>query len=167
LRHISNAAQFFTLSSVATPFDINLNLNMALLTNLPNELLISIISHLQSDPPILCSLSLQCRRLSSLIRPFLYKYLYLKPNKHVLLLRSINDNPQLVSFIKFVGISGNWNDLERKGLMGRLEREGVVFWSLPDAGYCGDLRLRMGEGDLRKEAGHYVEGIGRDLEGGC
>jgi hypothetical protein len=70
-----------------------------------------------------------------------------------------------VSFIKFVGISGNWNDLEGKGLMGILEREGVMFWSLPDVGYCGDLGLRMGEGDLRKEVEHCQEVIGRDLEG--
>jgi hypothetical protein len=135
---------------------------MALLTTLPNELLISIISNLQSDPQLLCSLALKCHRLSSLIRPFLYKYLYLRPNKHILLIRSINENPQLASFIKGVGVMGsNWNE----ELRGKLENEGVVFWSLPDVGCFGGLRLRTGEGDLRKKVVHCGEGDERDFEG--
>jgi hypothetical protein len=131
---------------------------MALLTTLPNELLISIISHLQSDLSLLCSLSMQCRRLSSLIRPSLYKYLYLRPNKHILLLQSINENPQLVPFIKCVGVTGNWNDQGGKGLMGRLEREGVVFWTLPDVGFLWGFENAEGGGCFDGGGGAFSGG---------
>jgi hypothetical protein len=131
---------------------------MALLTTLPNELLVSIISHLQSDLSLLCSLSMQCRRLSSLTRPFLYKYLYLRPNKHILLLRSINENPQLVPFIKYVGVTGNWNDQGGTELMGRLEREGVVFWTLPDVGFLWGFENAEGGGCFDGGGGAFSGG---------
>jgi hypothetical protein len=138
---------------------------MALLTTLPNELLVSIISRFQSHPPLLCSLYLQCRRLNSLIRPFLYKYIYIRPSKNILLLRSINVNPQLLSLIKFVGVTGNWNDQEGRELMGRLEEEGVVFWSLPNVGYCGNLRPRRVEGVLTDKVEHCRQVVEREFEG--
>jgi hypothetical protein len=101
---------------------------------------------------------MQCRRLSSLTRPFLYKYLYLRPNKHILLLRSINENPQLVPFIKYVGVTGNWNDQGGKELMGRLEREGVVFWTLPDVGFLWGFENAEGGGCFDGGGGAFSGG---------
>jgi hypothetical protein len=74
-------------------------------------------------------------------------------------------NPQLLSLIKFVGVTGNWNDQEGRELMGRLEEEGVVFWSLPNVGYCGNLRPRRVEGVLTDKVEHCRQVVERELEG--
>jgi len=47
--------------------------------------------------------------------------------------------------------------------MGRLEKEGVVFWSLPDGEYCEDLSHRMSEGVLTEKVEHFQEGVKRDI----
>jgi hypothetical protein len=57
-------------------------------------------------------------------------------------------------------MGNNWNEL-----MGRLEKEGVVFWSLPDDRYWGDLRPRRKADVLREKVEHFREGDERDFEG--
>jgi hypothetical protein len=47
--------------------------------------------------------------------------------------------------------------------MGILEKEGAVFWSLPDVGYCGDLRPRVSGGILRKKVERCQEVVERDF----
>jgi hypothetical protein len=138
---------------------------MALLKNLPGELLVAIISNLQADLPLLCSLALQCRQLSTLVLPFLFKYTYLnlqtRSNKHILHLKNIKDNSQLLYFIRCIGIPGmDWDDPQGKELIGRLEKVGVVFWSLPPIRFCGHFRPRMEAGCFPKKVYHHQSGIG-------
>jgi hypothetical protein len=80
---------------------------MVQLLDLPDEILLAILSHFAYNKPFLCQLALLSRRFSPIAQSNLMRYVnlqwtYNKPNMCKLLLRTLEDNKSLAGHVRWV-----------------------------------------------------------------